>query len=363
MKIITSQENLNKAVNIVEKVVSRNPSLPILNNILFKTENGRLKITATNLEMGISYFLGAKIEETGEIAIPAKIFSDFINNLKDEKVTLTAKDNILHINSHKYKTQVLGFDPKDFPIIPKIKGDIVLDVPSKILKNSLISVLDSVATSETRPELAGVFVRFIPNQVIFAATDSFRLAEKTIDIKHNWDISFILPRATVVEFIRILGDLNDDISIKISNNQIGFSNENFELVSRLIDGSYPDYKKVIPEKFISRLLIKKEEFNKSAQLAGFFSSNVADINISCEESSLTIAAKNSGKGEIKIVLDSVLKNEPFDLSLNHYYLMDGLKIIPTEQVILEYTGSGSPLVLRPEGNSKDLVYLIMPLRK
>ena len=124
MKITANYKNLTKAVSVVEKVVSRNPSLPILNNILLKTENGRLKISATNLEVGINYFLGAKIDETGEIAVPARIFSDFINSLNEDKITLTTKNTILNINTDKYKTQILGFDPKEFPIIPKIKTDI-----------------------------------------------------------------------------------------------------------------------------------------------------------------------------------------------------------------------------------------------
>src|SRR3989344_6183716 len=154
MKITINNNNLAKAVSVVEKIVSRNPSLPILNNILLKTENGRLKLTATNLEIGINYFLGAKIDETGEIAVPARIFSDFINNLKEDKITLITKNNTLNINTEKYKSQILGFDPKDFPIIPKINSDNTLTLPAKILKNNLTTVLDSVSVSETRPELA-----------------------------------------------------------------------------------------------------------------------------------------------------------------------------------------------------------------
>ena len=363
MKITTSQSNLFKGVNIVEKVVSKNPSLPILNNILLKTENGRLKVAATNLEIGINCFLGAKIEETGEIAVPAGIFSDFIDNLRDEKITLTVKNNILYINTDRYKTQILGFDPKDFPIIPKIESEPLLIMPAKMLKNSLATVLDSAAISETRPELAGIFIQFNPNQIIFASTDSFRLAEKIVSIKHKEQESFILPRFTALELIRVLGDITDDIYIRSGDNQIAFGSDDFEVISRLVDGNYPDYKKVIPEKYISRLLVKKDDFDKNARLAGLFSSNIADIHLSCDEKSLTMTAKNSGKGEIQVILDSLLKNEPFEVSLNHHYLLDGLKIMPTDSVIVEYTGQGSPLVLRPENDSKELVYLIMPLRK
>lgn len=363
MKITVNYKNLIKIVSIIERIISKNPSLPILNNILLKTENGRLKLAATNLEIGINGLLGAKIEENGEIAVPARIFSDFINNIREEKITLTAKNNILTINTEKYKTQILGFDTKDFPIIPKIRKEIFLNIPSKILKSGLNSVFDSIAVSETRPELAGVFVQFNEKQLTFSSTDSFRLTERIIELKSKNNNSFILPRSTVLELIRLLGDVNEEVVIKHDDNQISFSTEAIEVVSRLINGSYPDYKKVIPEKYISRLLVKKEDLDNNVRLAGIFSSNISDIKISCDNKILIITAKNSDKGEIKINTEALLKNEPFDMSLNHHYLLDGLKIMPTEHVIIEYTGQGSPLVLRPEHELKDLTYLIMPLRK
>lgn len=363
MKITTNHKNLIRAISFVEKVVSRNPSLPILNNILLKTENGRLKVSATNLEVGINYFLGAKIEETGEITVPARIFYDFISGIVDDKITLTTKNNVLSINTDKYKTQILGFDSKEFPIIPKIKSEPFSIVPAKILKTGLGTVIDSVAISETRPELAGLFIQFTNKQIVFASTDSFRLTEKTVDIKQKQNNSFILPRNTVVELIRLLGDVGSDVEVRYSDNQVSFSNDDFEIVSRLVDGSYPDYKKVIPEKYISRVLVKKTDLEKNVRLAGLFSSTIADIKLSCTEKAITITAKNSSKGEIQIVGDVLLKNEPFDISLNHNYLLDGLKIIPTEHVVIEYTGQGSPLVLKPEYDTKDLTYLIMPLRR
>lgn len=363
MKITINHKNLIKIVSIIERIVSRNPSLPILNNIVLKTENGRLKLIATNLEIGISGLLGAKVEENGEIAVPARIFSDFISNLREEKITLTTKNNILTINTEKYKTQILGFDTKDFPIIPKVKEGISYTIPSKILKSGLSSVFDSVAISETRPELAGVFVQFNEKQLIFSSTDSFRLTERIIELKNKNSNSFIIPRSTVLELVRLLSDVNEDVLVKYDDNQISFSTESIEIVSRLINGNYPDYKRVIPDKYISRLLVKKDDLDKNVRLAGIFSSNIADIKLSCNEKSITITAKNSDKGEIQVDIEALLKNEPFDISLNHHYLLDGLKIIPTEHVIIEYTGQGSPLVLRPEHESKNLTYLIMPLRR
>ncbi len=362
MKITVNQKNLKKALNLVEKVVSRNTSLPILNNILIKTENGRLKISATNLEIGVNYIIGAKIEEVGQIAVPARIISDFIGNIVDDKVSLTTKNNILNINSEKYKTQILGFDAKDFPIIPKIKSKPLAVIPIKFLKASLGAVLDSVAVSETRPELAGVFMDFNNDKIVFAATDSFRLTEKSVDFKNVHKQSFIIPRNTVVELIRISGELEGDLSFNTNDNQISFSNDDFEMVSRVVDGNYPDYKKIIPEKFISRVLVNKDELDKTIRLASLFSTNISDIKINCSESKMNILAKNSDKGEIETRIDAPLKNQPFEVSLNFHYLLDGLKIMDTEKIIMEFTGQGSPLVIRPNDDRKDVVYLIMPLR-
>ncbi|MEK7139041.1 MAG: DNA polymerase III subunit beta [Patescibacteria group bacterium] len=362
MKLTLNQKNLKKALSVVEKIVSRNPSLPILNNVLLKTDNGRLRLSSTNLEVGINFMVGAKIDEVGEIAIPARVSSDFINSISDDKVTIYTKNNILFVNSEKYKTQILGFDPKDFPIIPKIKEKPAVIIASKILKNMLYSVADSMALSETRPELAGVYVCFDNKKITFAATDSFRLSEISFNSNNNVQNKVIIPRNTVMEMIRITNDIEGDIEIKIGDNQISFCNDDFELVSRLIDGNYPDYKKVIPSKFLSRVLIQRTDLERDIRLAGLFSSNIADIKIVSSEDSVVLRSKNSDKGEIETSIPAVLKNEPFEISVNYHYLLDGLKIIDSEKVLLEFTGNGSPLIIKPQDNNKELTYLIMPLR-
>ena len=361
MKVTVSQENLKKATALTEKVVSKNTSLPILNNILLKTENGRLKLSATNLEIGINTIIGVKIEEMGEIAVPARILSDFISHITDDKIILTTKNNTLFVNSENYKTQILGFDPKDFPIIPKIKNEPVASIPAKLLRNTLITVLDSVAVSETRPELAGVYIQVKNNQAILASTDSFRLTETKMLFKNSEAFSTILPRNTVTELIRVAWDTTGDIQIRYADNQIAFSNDDFEMISRVVDGNYPDYKRVIPDKFLSRALVKKHDLEKNIRLAGLFASNIADIKIQCGEQHMKIAAKNSDKGEIETTVPVLLRNDPFEVSLNYKYFLDGLKNINTEDVIIEFTGVGSPLVIKPSEDDS-MVYIIMPLR-
>lgn len=362
MRVTVAQKNLRRAIGFVERIIGKNVSLPILQNIVLKTDGGRLKLLGTNLEIGITAFLGAKIEEVGEIAVPGRVLSDFINGITEDVVSLTTKNNSLFISSKNTKTQILGFDPKEYPIIPKVKNGTLATLPSQTLKNAFTSVIDSVAVSETRPELSGVCMRFLPSQIICAATDGFRLAEKTIPLKTEQQKSIILPRTTVMEIIRIAGDIEDPIAIHFSDNQVAFIGEDFEVVSRLIDGTYPDYTKLIPEKHLTKVLVGKEDFEKNVKLAGLFSSSISDVKVIGDEKTLSFVAKNSDRGEIETSVEALVKGDPFDVAINFRYLLDGLKVIPTDKVVIEFTGAGSPLVVRPAHDQKDFVCLVMPLR-
>ncbi len=361
MNITINQRKLLSAIRAVDKIVSKNISLPILNTILLKTENGRIKVSATNLEVGINYWIGAKIDEPGEIAVPARVFSDFLSNVSDEKLSLKVQKNIISINSEHYKTQILGMETKDFPIIPKITKTSPLRINSQVFKSALISVLDSTALSESRPELSGVYVNIGSKQAEFAATDSFRLSEKIVEVQNGIGKSFILPRNTAMEIVRLVESRDEEISLSLSENQILVYGEDFEIISRLIDGHYPEYKRVIPDKFISLARINKSEFEKNIRMASIFSSTISDIKLSADKNLMEIIAKNSDRGEIVANVACDIKNKPFETSVNYHYLLDGLKIIPTENVIVEFTGDGSPLVLKGE-NLKDQTYVIMPLR-
>lgn len=361
MFITINQKKLKEALAVTEKIVSKNLALPILQNVVLKTEHGRVKVSSTNLEIGINYWLGAKIEEEGEIALPARIFSDFTANVDSEKISISTKENIAFINAENYKTKLIGFSAKDFPIIPKNKSTPFLSLPARALAKLFTLVIDAASLSENRPELAGVFVHFSSSKIEVAATDSFRLAEGVLVHNGKIDQGIIIPKSTVQELIRALMDREEDVSMTLSENQIFFSTGDLELVSRLIDGHYPDYKRVIPEKSISKLVVSKEELEKSVRLASIFTSNIADIKLQTDKEGLKIQAKNADKGEVNLSVKGNLKNEAFQIGVNYRYLLDGLKNMTTPLVEIEFTGEGSPLILRPEGK-KDFTYLIMPLR-
>jgi len=362
MKLTLNHNNLKKAVMLAERIIGRNVSLPVLSNFLFKTDNGRLRISATNLEMGITCWVGAKIEEVGELTVPARVLADLINSISEDKISLASKENTLIISASGYKTTILGGDSKEFPIIPRIKDAQTIQIPADILAGCLSSVVDSIALSESRPELAGIYINFSREGIIFAATDSFRLTEQIVKQKNAVTGAFILPRPAVNEVIKIASSSEDGVIISFNPNQASFNTHDFEFVSRLIDGTYPEYKKVIPDKVVSRVTVAKGELEKSTQIAGIFSSNISDIKIEAVKDKLKLSAKNPNKGDTQLTVGAELKNENFEISINYRYLLDGLKIMPSPKVDILFTGNNSPLIIRPHGVAEQITYLIMPLR-
>lgn len=362
MKISVSQENLKRALGLSERATSRTATLPILNNVLFRTENGRLKISATNLEIGVHCIIGAKVDREGSIAVPAKTISDFISSSPSGTLTLAVHNNKLSLRAASYETTVLGFDTAEYPIIPKISGGVIGIISPDILKAILASVVDAAAVSENRPELSGIFMSFDKDSVTVAATDSFRLAECYTKIKGQRSGVIIIPRLTALEVIRMCDHVVGDITIKTGDNQIAFSGDDVEVVSRLVDGKYPDYKKIIPEKSVSRALVSRRDLEHAVRLASVFSSNISDILLECKDNKIKISARNSAKGDARVRTDTTLKGESFEVSLNHHYLSDGLRSIPGDDIVLEFTGPGSPFVIRMAEEPKNTLYLIMPLR-
>lgn len=363
MNITVGQNNLRRALSITERVVSRNSSLPILQNVILKTEQGRLRVAATNLELAVTVTIGAKIEEVGEIAIPGKIINDLLNSLTGETVTLVTKQETLSITTEAQDTKLLGSNTKEYPIIPKINDGNTITVSAGALKRSLSVAMESAATTDSRPELAGIFMHWEKGKIVSAATDGFRLVEQVIPASGKDSLDIIIPRATASEIVRIIADGDETITIKVNENQMSVSGDNYEIISRLVDGKYPEYQRLIPEKGQARVLVSCQDFEKNIKLAGLFSSSISDITISCEQDTLTVVSQNNDRGEAHARVPAVLKGDSFSLAVNYRYLLDGLKATSSDKVILEFTSTTGPLVIRPAGDEKSTIYLLMPLRR
>jgi len=370
MKIICLQENFKKGLNIVQNIIGKNLTLPILNNIFLSTEKKQLKLVTTDLEMAITNHIPCKTEKEGGITVPAKLLVNFINNLPNKKIEISVKNNIIYLKCENYKSNIKGLSAKDFPIIPKIKSDPILEIDALKFKSSLEQIINFVSFSDIRPEITGVFLNFSSDKKIkFVATDSFRLGEKILDVKNikikkGEQNSIIIPYKTAQELIRIIADQEEGvIKISIENNQVLFDLSKIQIISKLIEGSYPSYQQLISQQFETNVSIDREELIKAIKLSSFFSSKINDVRlrINPKKSLIEAFSQDVDLGENLSELKGELKGKDLEIIFNHKYLLDGLNSIKSKKVILGFNGEVSPGIVKPEGDS-GFTYVIMPIK-
>lgn len=363
MIVTCLKENLKESLDNALRIIKYNSNLPILNNFLITTDKGRLVISSTDLEIGFTSWISSKIIKDGRITVPAQILSQFINNLPNKQINLEAKDLKLHLNCDNIKASINGISPDDFPIIPKLKNSSILNINSKVLKNALNSVVNSAALSDARPEISSVYVKIEPDQIKFVATDSFRLAHKTVFLPGLNSQNFIIPLRTAGEVLKIIGDKDIEIKITVDQNQIKFDFENIHLVSRLVDGNYPDYGAIIPKSFETKCFVSKNTLEEAVKLASCFSSKLNDVVFKTDgnKSNLKIFSNNSDFGNHEAKIDSEVKGKDVNVVFNWKYVLDGLKNISEDELVLEFNGDQKPSVMRPLKNT-DFFYILMPIR-
>lgn len=371
MKLQILKTNLKQALDILKRVASKSSSLPILNTALLTTKKNRLELASTDLEIGIRYKALAKIKKQGKIAIPAKTFSNLVNSLPKDSITLSSKGNDLNIKCKNYKSQLKGLDPKEFPIIPEIKEQFTeLDINSLI--GGLSQVIEVASPSKIRPEISGIYINFDSNNVNMVATDSFRLAEKTVSLSKKIDSesSLILPHKAGRELINIFSQSNQKLKVYLSENQIMFKTESTEktepqlhLTSKLIEGEYPDYKKIIPEDYKTQLTISKDKFLNQIKTASLFGGKVNEINIKVapDQDRVEILSEDPNLGKNRSFLSATIKGEKVETSFNWRFLRDGLSNINTDQILFELNGKEGAAVLKPT-KKQNFIYVVMPIK-
>lgn len=371
MKFITFTQSLKNALFIAERSTGRSLQLPIVSYILLETEKNRMKISATNLEQGIAVTVIGKSEKEGKIAIPARIASQFISAVKEEKIELEAVSRSLKIKSVQYQATIQGLDADDFPLIPKIVAPVLFEIPSQTLKNILSAVVIASAGTDIRPELQGVYVSFDPQKaLIFAATDSFRLAEAVIQKSEfatqqekEKTSNCIVPAKCVQEVIKIAAEKNGDVKVAFDANQIIFQWEDVEFVSRLLEGEFPNYRTIMPSTFGTRCVFGRREFADVLRLAGFFSTKLNDVRLTIDADSkdMRISAKDSSKGDYEGGISGEISGDNLTAAFNYQFLVDGLEQIDGGKVFFGLNQEHTPAMLRPEGNDS-YTYVVMPIR-
>ncbi|MEA3398807.1 MAG: DNA polymerase III subunit beta [Patescibacteria group bacterium] len=377
MKFSCLQENLKSGLLAVSHIAGKNINLPILNNILIKITGGDIKLITTDLEVGITCLVRGKVEKAGAFTVDAKISSDFISLLPNKKIDIEKKENKLIIKSDNYKTTIIGQSAEDYPLIPQIDKNSVYKADIEEFKRALTQVLFAVSTSETRVELAGVLFSFSGKNITLAATDSYRLAEKTINVsaktnKKN-DPKIIIPAKTLQELVRILSNIREEgvknsekeIEFYVSDNQILFLYNNIELISRLIEGQYPDYKQIIPINNKTTATINRDELIRAVKAAAIFSkTGINDINLDFPlgKNSVVVSSASSQAGENITKLAADVSGRENSIVVNCRYLLDGLNNISAEDLLLNIVDGNTPCTLRPEKNNS-YQYIIMPIKQ
>lgn len=375
MNILLLQKNLKQGVFATSYITGKNTNLPILNNLLIQAKDGIIKLISTDLEMGITSIVRGKIEKEGSLTINAKILGSYINLLPNIKTELSFEGSNLIVEADNYKTKINGELADDYPLIPDINRDESYLLSLNDFKNAVNSVIFSVSADESRPALSGIFLVIEGDKMVLVGTDSYRLAEISIKLKENSNTSdekrIIIPLKTLTELARIAGGDysdnkdNDDLKIILNDNQIVFIFDNIEIVSRLIDERYPDYKQIIPNNKKTTILIDKDELMRAVKTSAIFSkSGVNDVilDINSEANELTISAGSGQTGENTTKLKVKVEGENNSVTINHRYLIDGLNNLHSLIVKLEITDSNTPCILK-SNDIENYLYIMMPIKR
>lgn len=377
MHFACTQENLAQGLTMVGHVAGKNVNLPVLGNVLLKTEAGSLKLSTTNLEMAVNCNVRGKVEAEGEYSVPAKLFLDYVSLLPSGKVELVLKEEGLEIKSGEQETVLKGVPASEFPLLPKLAKNGTVEIPATDLKRAIGQVAFAVSTSESRPELSGVACFFTPEgaggRVAFVATDSYRLAERTVSYTGgDGGRKIIIPARALVEASRILGSYKDELNVPqtasfvFTENQMVMTYGSVELVSRLIEGSFPDYQQIIPSQSKTEAVLSRAELQKAVRAASLFSrQGLFDIHLSFDpdKGTCTVQSADQGTGKTKTVLKGAVTGTENAVTLNFRYVGDGLAAMASEQVRIRQIDAMNPVLILPEDATEAYRYVVMPIRQ
>jgi len=369
VKLSVMQENLARGLAVASRAVSSRSTLPVLANVLLKTEDAGLKLTATNLEIGITYWVPGKIETDGAITVPARLFTDLVASLPgSERVDLELQaGGTLHVQAGRYATHVKGIDAEEFPAIPSAGERPTTRIAQNVLRQALTETAFAAASDEARPILTGVLARFEGDRLTLAAADNYRIAVKTIPILDPVeDTSLVIPARSLTELSRILADTDEPVDLVISpaRNQVLFHLDAIDLVSRLIDGQFPNYQQVVPAAHTTRAIVDREELLKAVRVAGLIaheSANIVKLQVGVDGDAGILVSANAEVGDNEGHVEAGVEGDGTTIAFNARYLADVLQNVTAERFAIELNGPLSPGVFKPVGDD-DYVHVVMPVR-
>ena len=371
MKLSCLQENLNKGLSTVGRAVATRTTLPITQNILLATDQSRLKLAATNLEMAVSCWLGAKVEDEGAITIPARILTEFVSSLPNDKIDLVLTKDTLHLKSGRFEAKINGMKADDFPPIPQVTDGMATKIEAEALRLGISQTTFAAASEESRPVLTGIHADFNDTKLTLAAADGFRLAVHKTSIlsKVAKQTTIIIPAKALNELSRFLAEQEEPVEITVNQQktQALFRLKNIEMVSQLIQGTFPNYSQLIPGSYNSRAVIDVADFLRAVRMSSIFARDgsgivrlVATPGAEGTAGKLSVSARAEEIGENVGEIDALIDGEKAQIAFNVKYLSEALGAIHQKQVALETTTSSSPGVIRPVGVA-NYVHVVMPM--
>jgi DNA polymerase-3 subunit beta len=371
MKVSCSQEDLSKGLALVGRAVATRAVLPITNNVLMATEGSQLKLAATNLEIAISCWIPATIEKEGTITIPARLVTDFVNSLPNSRIdmSLSSRTKSMELKCARHEAHISGLDAADFPAIPKITEGMNVKAKAADLRLAIRQVVFAAASEESRPVLTGVHAEFEGDKLTLAAADGFRLAvhKMSLATPAASKVAIIIPARSLNELNRLLGDQEEPLEITVNSqkSQVFFRMRNVEMVSQLIQGTFPNYAQLIPQSHGTKAVVNLSEFLRVTKSASIFArdgSGIVRLQIMPKDGKgkLAISARAEEIGDNIGEIDAHVEGVEAKVAFNSKYLVDVLEVIGEKEVALETTTSSSPGVIRPVGKD-NYVHVVMPM--
>jgi len=363
VKLTVTQENLSRALSTVSRTASSRSSLPILSNVLLRTQDNQLYIAATNLDVAVSETIGAKIKKEGSITVPARLMQDYVSSLPTGTLTLSAEGNKLHITTKHHSSSVNGAPADDFPVMSEVENGQVLELPATVCKAMFQQVLFAASSDDARPVLTGLFLHSDSGSLFATATDSYRLAEKKVMKYSGEDISLLLPASSLQELLRIMKDDASTVSISYDEQQAVFSVGTVELITRLIEGKYPDYRRLLPAAYDTTATLKRADLQEITKVSSLFAREAAGgvtVAIDEEKSEVSIRSIASQVGENNAVAQAKVSGEAV-ITMNSRYVLDALGAFTGEQISVNVNGKLDPCVLTDPGDESYL-HVVMPVK-
>lgn len=365
MKATILQTNFAKALSYISRIVSNRTTLPVLNNVLIAAEDGKIKISSTDLEIAISAKLIGKVDEDGIITVPARMLSDFVVNNKDENIDINLNGLTLNLKSKHYEANIKGIDAEEFPTVPVAENKTFIKINAADFSEALRKVTFAAANDDTRPVLAGVCLKFSGKELSLAATDSYRLAEKKITLSDTVeDREIIVPARTLNEVNRILSqsEMDGEVEIIVDENQIFFIISDVQIVSRLIEGAFPNYAQIIPQS--SKITVKTNlsEISNALKMSSLFAKDIAsNIKLGVTEKGIVIKSAAGETGDTTSQVEAEVKGGKLEIAFNARYLLDVLNVLNSKTVEMKFNDDSAPGIISSD-KDEEYLYLAMPLK-